>query len=244
MNKRKVFIGLIITMVLSGCATSMTQEEIDVAAKEQAIVMMAETEEAKQLVDSTTEEPQIEPTISEFQEDLNDLDAVTEMEVDINLNSVEITIPASFYEDNETDPSETIDSMEGEEGIKDVTLNSDGSITLKMTKKKHQELLQQLRNSVDELVKGGTYSSIQEIDYKDDLSYFTVFVNREEFEGSFDTLVFFSLAYAKLYYDVFNGDYSDDYIQDVIIDYQDIETGEVFETLHIPDDLQEDSTSD
>ena len=57
------------------------------------------------------------------------------IEVDENLLTVELTIPADFV--GET-TQEELNQTAKEEGLKSITLNEDGSATYVMTKKKHK----------------------------------------------------------------------------------------------------------
>ena len=54
-----------------------------------------------------------------------------------NLLSVEVTLPASLIKDGEAE----LDEEAKEAGVKEITKNEDGSITMKMTKEAHKELL-------------------------------------------------------------------------------------------------------
>ena len=65
------------------------------------------------------------------------------IEVDENLLSVEITLPATYFED--MTPEEIKVSAE-ENGISECIVNEDGSVIYKMSKKKHKEMLEKFEN--------------------------------------------------------------------------------------------------
>ena len=72
--------------------------------------------------------------------------------VEEGLLSVSLTLPKSFIEMDEDVFG--IENLKKNPDFQDTKLNSDGSITIKMSKSKHQELLATLRASVDEAVTG------------------------------------------------------------------------------------------
>lgn len=58
------------------------------------------------------------------------------MKAEKNLLSVEVTLPASLVKDGEAE----LDEEAKEAGVKEITKNEDGSITMKMTKEAHKDL--------------------------------------------------------------------------------------------------------
>ena len=66
-----------------------------------------------------------------------------------NLLSVEVTLPASLVGDSEA----TLDEEAKAAGVKDITKNEDGSVTMKMTKKAHKALLEEIKTGIDEGLK-------------------------------------------------------------------------------------------
>ena len=159
---------------------------------------------------------------------------VAEVEVDKNLLSVEINIPANMVEDIE----KTI--AEGEDEGFEITENEDGSLTYKMSKSKHKELMAEMRASFEETFNEFTTSedfpSIQEIQPNKDFTEFTMVVDRDLFEEGMDFFATISLGVAGGMYMVFDGQTpSDDF--NILIDLEDADTGEVFDTVKFPDDL-------
>ena len=70
------------------------------------------------------------------------------VEVDSGLFNVTITVPATFVEEGAT--QESLDATAKEEGYKSITLNEDGSATYVMTKAKHKEMMDELRQQVND----------------------------------------------------------------------------------------------
>ena len=154
--------------------------------------------------------------------------------VDKGLLNVEVTIPASFLEGEDID---TVVAQAKEEGIKDVTKNDDGSVTYKMSKTKHKEMMQEMKASVteyvDELISGEDFASIKNVEYNKDFSKFTLEVDKEAFENSFDGFAAMGLAMSGMFYQLYDG--VDAEKLNVTIDTVDQSTGEVFGTVDYPE---------
>ncbi|MGE6514064.1 hypothetical protein [Lysinibacillus sphaericus] len=159
--------------------------------------------------------------------------------VDKGLLNVDVTIPASFFE------GQDIDSAIAEakkEGIKEAVKNDDGSVTYKMTKSKHKEMMKELETGILETVeeiKTSTDSptSIKDVTYNKSFSEFTLMVNKEEFENSFDAMASFGLAITGMYYQLFSGVDPEKFKVTVI--FKDESNGEVINTIVYPDDLDD-----
>lgn len=111
-----------------------------------------------------------------------------------NILSVEITLPASLVEDD----SATLTDEAKSAGVKEITKNDDGSITMKMTKSAHKKLLNSIKESVDQsndemLSDKENYPSFDSITYNDDLTEFTVNVDSSLYGGmqGFAALAFY-----------------------------------------------------
>ncbi|MCJ8008107.1 hypothetical protein ACFFF5_17860 [Lederbergia wuyishanensis] len=164
------------------------------------------------------------------------------IEVDKNLLSVEITLPASFLGLDEDEKS--IDQVIAEakaDGISEVIQNEDGSLTYKMSKSKHKEMLSELetemKTSIEDIISGEDFASVKDITHNKKFSEFRTIVNRDEFENSFDGFVTMSLGVSGMLYQIFDG--VDPEKNKVTISIEDEATGEVFETVVYPDDLEE-----
>lgn len=160
------------------------------------------------------------------------------LKVDKGLINVEVTIPATLYEGQDID---SIISEAKNSGIKEVTKNDDGSLTYKMSKSEHKEMMKDLKEgivkSVEELKTSEDFASINDVAYNKSFSEFTLTVNKEKFEGSFDAIASFGLALAGMYYQLFNGADVKDY--KVTINFKDESNGEVFDTMVYPEALNE-----
>ncbi|MFD2760946.1 hypothetical protein [Lentibacillus juripiscarius] len=159
------------------------------------------------------------------------------IEVDKNLFSVTVTLPKSFVESDAQNIDETIANAE-EEGMK-VTQNDDGSLTYKMTKAKHKEMMDEMRSSVEESIEeiktSGDYKSIQDITANNSFSKFQLIVNKKEYNNSMDAFAILGLGMNGMMYQLFDGASEEDY--DVTIQVKDAESGEVFETVQYPEAL-------
>ena len=159
-------------------------------------------------------------------------------EVDKGLLNVEVTIPPSLLEDQNID--EVIAEAK-EAGVSEVTENDDGSLTYKMSKSVHSEMMKEIENglkeNIDELKNSEDYVSIEDVISNNSFSEFTMVVNQEEYENSFDGFAALGLGISGLYYQLFDGVDPDDY--KVTIHLENAETGEVFDTIVYPDALEE-----
>lgn len=160
------------------------------------------------------------------------------VDVDKGLFSVEVKLPASFFEGE--DMEQVVAGAE-EEGVGEATVNDDGSVTYKMSKNKHKEMMDDLATSVEEtkteITDSGNYPSIQSVENSNNFDKFTVTVDREAYESSFDGFVTLSLGLVGSYYQAFDGRDADD--MHVEIEMKDAATGEVFDTIVYPEALEE-----
>lgn len=176
-----------------------------------------------------------ENTDSTKQEESNE-----SVEVDKGLLNVEVTLPASLFEGEDVDA--TIAEVE-KEGIK-VTKNEDGSLTYKMSKSQHKDMLKELEagfiESIEEMKTSEDYVSIQDITYNQGFSEFTMVVDKSAYENSMDGFASFGLGLSGMYYQLFNGTDAEDY--QVKISVKDQASGEVFDEVIYPDALEEEET--
>lgn len=117
--------------------------------------------------------------------------------------------------------------------------NTDGSVTLTMTKAKHSEMMAEMKQSIDDNIQKSIgddgFQSIKEVTYNDDVTEFTVKVDREAFEGSWDGLSALTYAFCGAAYQYYSG-VSD---PSVVVTYIDADTGETISTSTYPDDYQD-----
>lgn len=122
----------------------------------------------------------------------------SELSAEKNLLSVEVTIPASLLDDS--DNAELTEEAKAH-GVTDITENADGSITMKMTKEAHQELLDSIKVSIDEsindlLADDENYPSFGSITYNDGVTVFDVNVDPATYGGfqSFASISFYVMG--------------------------------------------------
>ncbi|MEZ2716134.1 hypothetical protein [Niallia circulans] len=161
------------------------------------------------------------------------------MNEDKGLLNVEITLPASLFE------GEDIDSVIADvekEGIK-VTKNEDGSLTYKMSKAKHKEMMKEMEASLEESIKeikeSDDYVSIKDITHNKAFSEFTLVVDKKKYEDSMDSFAIFTLGITGMMYQVYSGVDPDDYQVKILT--KDEATKDVLDETIYPDDLEEDS---
>ncbi|MGM0898245.1 MAG: hypothetical protein ACQEV0_10100 [Bacillota bacterium] len=197
---------------------------------------------------SSDSEPETEPieesdgaadTMTETQ-DTEEAESEEGVSVDEGLFDVEVTIPSGFFEGE--DPEQIAAEAEAEaEGIEEATVNDDGSVTYKMTKAQHEEMMAELAASVEEakndIIESGDYPSIETIETSDNYDRFTVNVDREAYEDSFDGFATITLGLVGSFYQLYDGADPDNY--EVTLEMTDAETGEVFDTIVYPEALDE-----
>ncbi|MCC3646824.1 hypothetical protein JGK52_09040 [Cytobacillus oceanisediminis] len=159
------------------------------------------------------------------------------VEVDKGLLNVEVTLPASMFEGEDADSS--IAEAE-KEGIK-VTKNDDGSVTYKMSKAKHKEMMKEMETELQKTIadtkNGEDYPSVKEVTNNKDFSEFTLEVDREAYENSFDGFAVFGLGLSGVFYQLFNGVDPEDYEVKILV--KDSATGELFNEVIYPDAMEE-----
>lgn len=159
------------------------------------------------------------------------------VEVDKNLLTVDITLPASMFEDQDMSTFDP-DAYASEQGFKKAVLNEDNSITVTMTKAKHEALMQETMESIDqgysEMIEAEDTPYIKEIIHSDDFSTIDVKVDKAGYEtgGLQAAFVPLSVYLMGCIYQVFNGDEGKSEI--CIID---VETGETIDSVIYPDAL-------
>lgn len=161
---------------------------------------------------------------SESQEnrESSELDALGEVEVEENLFSIELTIPADYI--GET-TQEKLNQTADEKGFKSITLHEDGSATYIMTKKQHEELMNdiaiEIKSGLDEMVASEDYN-FTSIETNENFTNFKITTTSTELNmsESFSVMVFY--MYGAMYH-VFNGTTVDN----IHIDFVNADTGEI-----------------
>lgn len=143
---------------------------------------------------------------SKTQDDDLGLASIGDVDVDAGLFNVTITVPADFLDEGVT--QENLDEQAKEKGFKSITLNDDGSATYVMTKAQHEEMMDGIRQSIDEslleMANSEDYPSVVSIDANEDYTEYKITVNAEEV-GLQESFLVLSLYVFGGMYHVFNG---------------------------------------
>ncbi|SIS42508.1 hypothetical protein [Salimicrobium flavidum] len=204
--------ALILTLVLVGCGSG--------------------AEESKPA--DTTEGTETEQTSGEGSGSDDTVD------VDKGVFNVDVTVPKTLFEMEGGDYEEVKASAE-EEGIGEVIDNGDGTITYKMSRSKHKEMMQEMEKeietSMEDIRTSGDYASIEGLSANGDYSEFTLKVDRSAYEDSFDGFAVFGVGLLGLYYQLFDGADPDSY--SVVVQVTDASSGEQFDTVEFPEVLEQ-----
>jgi len=152
------------------------------------------------------------------------------VQVDEGLLNVTITLPASYFEDM-TDFSP--DTYANKQGFKEVSVNEDGSISITMSKTKHNELMAQMKASLDqafmELIEAEDTPYIKAITSPDGYTTVIVDVDKAGYESAFD-LTPLAIGSLVMIYQQYNGS---ELHCEVII--RDVDSGETLNSVVYPD---------
>lgn len=233
--KKLLVLFLAVMLVFSGCGAQNTDEDqgSNGAAEqtESGNLDAADDSETVGNDDVDNEES------SETQNDIASNEG-EQINVDKGILNVEITLPASMFEDQDMD---TIIAEAKEDGVEKVTKNDDGSVTYSMSKSAYNQIMQEMKEEfasfVDDMKNGEDFVSIKDIEYNDDLSDITLIVEQEKYENSFDAFASLGIGIQGMYYQIFEG--TDPENTKVTISVKDMDTGEVFDTIVFPDSLKD-----
>lgn len=98
---------------------------------------------------------------------------------------IELTIPAALFDE---EGMSDINADMKAEGVKNIKVNDDGSVTYKMNKKAHEKLLSILKKEVDDTITDmledkESYPSYTEITYNEELTEFKIKVDSASFSA-------------------------------------------------------------
>ena len=160
------------------------------------------------------------------------------VEVEKKLLTVDVTIPALFFEDEDMSEFDPVAYAE-ENGYQKAALNEDGSVTVTMTKAKHTELMEEIKTSAEssfsELANNEDYPYIQSIRHSDSFDSVDILVDQSVYDQAGLEILFLPLGLYMLagMYRAFDG--QDSTCQ---ISFVDAETEEVLSSATYPDDLE------
>ena len=149
---------------------------------------------------------------------------------------VEITLPPNYFENmSEAD----IEASAKEQNIEVQAIHEDNSVTYVMTEERQEELLADVEASIEEsmqlMVETGDFPSIKNVAASDDYKTFDVTVDREAFESGVDMIGTMNLYVGSSYLYAYKNEPN----PSITMNYIDHETNEVYETIVMPDDLEE-----
>ncbi len=100
-----------------------------------------------------------------------------------------------------------------------------------------KEVENSVLQTIENLKSGKDFASIKDVTHNKSFSEFTLVVDKEAYENSFDGFAVLGVALPAMYYQMFDGVSPDDY--KVTIQVEDQSTGDVFGTVVYPDALKE-----
>lgn len=209
MKIKTILLILSVTLFLTACGTQ--SENATAATQSQTTVAASTTTE------STSETA--------------DISVLDDVEVDEGLFNVELTVPPDFVGDS---TQADLDEICKEYGFKSITLNADGSATYIMTKKQHKQLLEDIRDQIneglDDLVNSGDYPNFTDIKANDNFTEFTVTTKSSELDITESLSVLGLYIYGGMY-SVFAGEEVDN----ISVTFINADTGEVISTSNSAD---------
>lgn len=209
--KHRIFtltLALLLVLSLAGCGSSEPQTSV------------------------TTQAATNSTTSTETTTGFEDLEAIGELEVDQNLFTVEITVPADFLGEGIT--QESLDADAAASNYISAKLNDDGSVTYVMTKAVHDEMMVGVRDNIqqalEEMVGSEEFPSFTKVEANDDFTQFTVETTSTELGlvESFSVLGFY--MFGGMYH-AFNGTQVDD----IAVTFINADTGDTVGEAHSSD---------
>ena len=205
-----------------------------------ALTILTCTGCSKSAVDTSPNAAEAEKTTQETSADTTVTAEPSPESVDVekNLFNVTITIPSSYAGEITQDE---LDKEVSEKGYKSATLNDDGSVTYKMTKSQHEqmmgELKQNINDSLAQMIGTEDYPNFKDIEVNDDYTLFTVTTSSESLNMTEAFSVMTLYMYGGLY-NLYNGST----IDNIHVDFVNSDTGEVFSSSDSKDMNDEDGT--
>ncbi len=212
MVKKSVAIIMVFSMLLmTACG-----KEADPVAE---VTVTEETSSVEEIKDIPTEAASSDAS----EDDLSQIKAAGDVEVDKGLFNVELTIPAEFVGDV---TQEKLDESVAEKGYKSATLNEDGSVTYVMTKSQHEELVKVIEGEINDGMKGmigsEDYPDITDVTANSDYTSFAITTKNAEPNMNETLSVMIYYMYGGMYA-VFNGEKA----ENIHVDFVNADSGEV-----------------
>lgn len=230
MKKKLLTIMLIMTVLaamISGCGSKKKDQggETAPAVEEASGAAEEATEAAAEPASDDAAEPAGTDTAAESKSDdaAKDMEALSNISVDKQLLDVTLTIPKEYV--GET-TQEELDLTVKEKGYKSATLNEDGSVTYVITKAQHKELMEDVKNTINqalsEMAGSENYPNVTSVTANEDYTSFTITTKNAEpdVNESFAALAMY--MYGGMYA-IFNGEDA----ENIHVDFVNADTGEV-----------------
>ena len=225
--KKSYYLWIILIVIISlvGCTSDLAGRTE--GSDQGTVVLSTEEDVSENRVEKQEIEPiQSTPTTEQTSE--------SGIDVDTGLFDVTITLPASFFEDSPDFDPETYNE---EQGYKKTVINEDGSVSITMSKTKHNELMAETKSSIDqsfmELIEAEDTPYIKAVTSSNGYKTVTVDVEKEAYESSFD-LTPLLIGFSAMLYQQIDG--ADLHCEVIIRDY---DTGEVLSSVVYPDALED-----
>lgn len=155
--------------------------------------------------------------------DISDLNAIGDIDVDKNLFDVTITVPADLVGDT---TQEELDAKAADSDIHSITLNDDGSATYVMSKSQHKKMMQELADNINstlsDMVGSEDYPNFTDIKANSDFTNFTVTTTSTELDLTDSISIMGFYMYGGMYA-IFNGTKADN----IHVDFVNAESGEI-----------------
>lgn len=150
--------------------------------------------------------------------------------VDENLLTVDITIPASMF-DEENPASEELSQEQIDNGFKSAKLNDDGSVTYTMSKSSFKTYKKELNEqTADTLSKLNTdYPCIDSVEFNDNFSEIKINVTKSEYENGMN---FFCITVAGFSANIYQAYTNETVISNISV--IDKDTGDVLDSATYP----------
>lgn len=163
--------------------------------------------------------------------DISDLNAIGDIDVDKNLFDVTITVPADLVGDT---TQEELDAKAADSDIHSITLNDDGSATYVMSKSQHKKMMQELADNINstlsDMVGSEDYPNFTDIKANSDFTNFTVTTTSTELDLTDSISIMGFYMYGGMYA-IFNG--SD--VGNIHVDFVNADSGEIINSADSSD---------
>lgn len=143
---------------------------------------------------------------------------------------VKISMPNSVFGENAKEKAESIKQKRGFEAV---DVQEDGSVVFTMTKKQHEDWLDDTEDSIEksaqEVIKG--FRSLKEVDFNDDHTRAEIEADKNMYKSEIERVAAEGVANSMFLYQSMNGVKKEDL--KAVVTFVDDETDEVLETVEV-----------